>query len=72
MNSEEIREASRKVIEKLMSMPREEIQAMIAEMESREKCSPDTCSGACQGMGSCKTCVDFRAEQGIVLPKLFD
>jgi hypothetical protein len=63
-NHPSIVEASKKIFAEWEAMSPEEFKAMLdAHKKNRPpRCEPDTCGGACQGMGWCYTCEDFRGE----------
>ena len=51
-----------KYLDKLNTMPKEELRAYLDKIEGRNEplCDPKTCQGSCQGMGWCQDYIDFR------------
>lgn len=67
MNQKTLKE----VTEELDSMSREELLAIVEKLSGgKEECNPETCTGQCQGMGSCEMCVDFRKSHKITFKSI--
>lgn len=62
MNHPSILKAFEQVAAELEAMDIAEFQAMLEKHQNQQRCMPDQCHGACQGMGWCYVCEEFRGE----------